>query len=241
MKVVLDESLGIPKRILEEQNVFIRKTNLKKSPSLEAAIGEGRKGFFNQSLKLLKTNMEIEMDTFLESAAQNQSIFYFYDPNVTNGNFLRKISNWNFPDRKLYLVDGANNRAFTLFLLKELQTRSFDEVYQLAGMYDAQKFTITNDLKYQIPSHYLNVKERKQKQYYLLKGNKQTKITKGERLSLIEKVLETIPVKKGVMTSRSGIQLEQQQVEFYQLEENSLPMSSEKIDIFIPHNLRVTE
>ena len=59
------------------------------------------------------------------------------------------------------------------------------------------------------------------------------KITSGNHLELIEKVFDAIPVKRVVMTSRKPIDLDRQGVVYYQLEEKSLPISCDKIDLFI--------
>ena len=233
MKVFIDESLGIPKEWLKGQNVLIRKVRLKKDQTLEEAIEVGKKSFLNQNLSVRKSNIQTEMDEMLQHLHQEKAIFYFYDQHTTNSSFLKRISNWSFPNLKLYLIEGSNNRAFTMFLLKELQSKSFDDVYQLASTFDNQKLTITNDLKYYYPSHYLNLKERNKKQFHLLKGSKQMKITSGNHLELIEKVFDAIPVKRVVMTSRKPIDFDRQGVVYYQLEEKSLPISSDKIDLFI--------
>ena len=59
------------------------------------------------------------------------------------------------------------------------------------------------------------------------------KITSGNHLELIEKVFDAIPVKRVVMTSRKPIDFDHQGVVYYQLEEKSLPISCDKIDLFI--------
>ena len=98
---------------------------------------------------------------------------------------------------------------------KRATVKIIDDVYQLASTFDNQKLTITNDLKYYYPSHYLNLKERNKKQFHLLKGSKQMKITSGNHLELIEKVFDAIPVKRVVMTSRKPIDLDRQGVVYY--------------------------
>ena len=133
MKVFIDESLGIPKEWLKDQNVLIRTMRLKKDQTLEEAIEVGKKSFLNQNLSVRKSNIQTEMDEMLQHLHQEKAIFYFYDQHTTNSSFLKRISNWSFPNLKLYLIEGSNNRAFTMFLLKELQSKSFDDVYQLAS------------------------------------------------------------------------------------------------------------
>ena len=54
MKVFIDESLGIPKEWLKDQNVLIRTIRLKKDQTLEEAIEVGKKEFSQSKLKCKK-------------------------------------------------------------------------------------------------------------------------------------------------------------------------------------------
>lgn len=234
MKILVDETLGIPKQWLQSHDVLIRHMRLKKEVTLEQAIEAGKGSFISRKLAVAKRDIQSEMDEIHSYLGEFGAMFYFYDSNVANEGFLKRISNWNFPNRKLYLIDGSSNRAFTMFLIKELQERSFEEVYELSSHYDQQKFTITNDLKYQVSSHYLQLKEGEKKQYHLLRGTHHTKMTSGQKMDLIGQILEHLPMEDILITARNSLGFIGKELNFYQLEEKSLPISSEKIDIFVP-------
>jgi len=234
MKILVDQSLGLPDSCLEPHGAVVRKTPLKKGESLEDVIEKGKGKVFTKSLSLIKKDLQSEIDEFHKYFHETEQLFYLYDSKVTDSRLIKRISNWNFPNRKLYLVDGSSNRAFAIHLLKELTNHPFEEVYRLSHLCTNQKFTISNDLKYQKSANYLRLKEGKQKTYHLLKGTNHTKITSGQKLELIEKVLATLQGNTFIIASRGTMELPDTKTDFYRLKNEGLPISSDKVDIFIP-------
>lgn len=233
MKIIVDESLGISSELLKSSEAYVRKTKVPSGGSLDEAIVE-KKSKLIKKLKLPAQELMSEYEELLDLFQEAEAIFYIYDAGITNSGIIKRISNWSYPDRKLFLLDGSRNRAFVIFVLAKLKAEPFEEVYQLISRYENQKFTIINDLRYLLPSKYLSVKESKAKKYHLLKGTEQFKVTSGSKDNLMEQLLENIPSEKLIVASREPFKANTDRLEYHQLEKHSLPLSSDKVDIFIP-------
>ncbi|WP_102349118.1 hypothetical protein [Bacillus sp. Marseille-P3661] len=233
MKIIVDESLGLSEKSLLEHDVLTRTPRIKKDLSLEDVIVNEQNRLLARKLDLVKGQRQHELEEIHSYLDQYGDLLYVYDPYLTDGGLLKRISNWSYPNRKLYLLDGSSNRAFTIFLLEKLRDHSFEDVYRICNRYDHLKFTITNDSKYKLPSHYLKLKTSKQKKYHLLKGALHQKIGSGPKSVLFENVLKNIPDGKIYVTARTVVPADNREFAFYKLDPVSLPISSDKIDIFV--------
>lgn len=224
MQVVVDESLGLPDDIVA--NAMIKKAKLKNDSSLTETVHKQSGGIIAKKLALPKRDKESEIEELLN---QFEEILYVYDSFMVNESWLKRMRTWVYPNRKLYLLNGSINRAFTVYFLEKLKEKSFEELYY-SNAHQSKKFTITNDLKYQ--SNYLLLKKIKQKQYHVFDSKNHVKIVSGKKMDLIEQFVK-IP-SEVYIASRRPIVDDNSTVKFFELKKHSLPVCSDQTDIFIP-------
>lgn len=229
MQIIIDESLGMPNEVIE--NAIIKKVELKDDSSLADIVEKDSGGIIAKKLSLKKSDQDSEMEGMIQSLEEYGEILYIYDSFINNDAWLKRIRTWAYPEKKLYLFNGAENRAFTIYLLEQLKESTFEEWYHSSARH-SRKFTITNDIKYQ--SNYLLLKKMKNKQYHLLDSKQQTKITSGKKKDLLEQFM-SIPSKEIYIASRKKIMHNNNAIKFFELKNYSLPVCSDQTDIFIPH------
>lgn len=228
MQVVVDESLGLPSEVVK--GAIIKKAKLKNNASLPVVVQKETGGLIAKRLTLEKRTKELEMEEMTQLLEQHEEILYVYDAHVINEGWLRRLRTWVYPNRKLFLLDGSDNRAFTIYFLEKLKEKSLEELYR-SSPHQNKKFTLTNDSKYQ--SNYLLLKKLKQKQYYLFENKRQVKIVSGKKQDLLEQFL-SLPSRKIYIASRNPISHSNNTVKFYELQKHSLPVCSDQTDIYIP-------
>ncbi|MEQ2527468.1 hypothetical protein EKG37_01900 [Robertmurraya yapensis] len=228
MQIVVDESLGLPIEIVKD--AIIKKARLKNDGSLSMIVQKETGGLIAKRLTLEKKSKELEFEEMMQLLEQHEEILYVYDAHVINEGWLKRLRTWVYPNQKLFLLDGSDNRAFTIYFLEKLKEKSLEELYR-SSPHQNKKFTLTNDSKYQ--SNYLLLKKLKQKQYYLFESKRQIKIVSGKKQDLLEQFL-SIPTREIYIASRSPIEHSHNTVKFYELQKHSLPVCSDQTDIYIP-------
>lgn len=228
MQVIVDESLGLPNEVLEE--AVIRKAKLKNDSSLPEMVQKHKGGVIAKKLTVAKRNKESELEEMIQLLEQYEEILYVYDSFMLDEGLLKRIRTWAYPKRKLFLLNGAENRAFTIYFLEKLKEMLFEELYY-SNHHPTKKFTITNDPKYQ--SGYLLLKRFKHKQFHVFDSRRQTKIVSGRKQDLLEQFIH-LPSAEIYIASRKPIFPDHRSVKYFELQKHSLPVCSDWTDIFIP-------
>lgn len=229
MHIVVDESLGIPVNLVG--SATIRNPKMKKADSINDYITSGKGGIFQRSLPLIKRSLQEELDVVGSILAQHRSVLYIYDAFITDSGVIKRLKNWYFPNEKLYILDGSENRALAVYLILEQQNLADAEDIVLTGNY--KRLTITNNQKYRKSSNYLALKERKFKQYFLFEHNGEKPIVSGSKQGLLDEIAKHNPANMMVMASRTKLDADYKGSSFYQLEGTGLPIQSDVVDILI--------
>lgn len=229
MQVIVDESLGIPQDYLDP-SVIIRKTKLKKDKTLTDYFSKEKQSFFYRTLPVLSRTQEEELEEAGEWFSKHKEILYIYDSFTTDTGVLKRLKNWNFPNNRLITVDGANNRAYVIHLLKSKNER--EELLTLIFM-DTQTFTISSYPNYKKKSKYFKLVRKINKYFYLIDHSSNELIAKGTKEELMDKIDQLYPSKISIIASPRYLNIEKRDSEIYKINEHSLPYSSDNIDILI--------
>lgn len=229
MQIIMDESLGLPEGVAP--NALIKKARLKNDVPLQEIVQRKDSGIFAKKIALLKQNKEMEMEEMGQYLKEYGEILYVYDPFVNDEAWIKRLRTWAYPNQKLYLLNGAENRAFTIYFLEKLKEKPFEELYHSHALSN-KKYTLTNDPRYQ--SSYLVLKNLKYKQFYLFDCINKIKIVSGKKKELLEQFLN-FPAKEIYIASRKPLLPSNEAVKFYELQKYSLPVSADRTDIFIPN------
>jgi hypothetical protein len=229
MHIVVDESLGIPMNLVG--SATIRNPKLKKADSIHDYLTSGKGGMFQRSLPLIKRSLREELDEVGVILEQYRSVLYIYDSFTTDSGVIKRLKNWYFPNEKLYILDGSENRALAVYLMREQHNLADAEDIVFTGNY--KRLTITNNQKYRKASNYLALKERKFKQYFLFEHNGEKPIVSGSKQGLLDEIAKHNPANMMVMASRTKLDADYKGASFYQLEDTGLPIQSDVVDILI--------
>ncbi|MCM3576021.1 hypothetical protein M3172_22900 [Mesobacillus subterraneus] len=229
MHIVVDESLGIPVNLVG--SATIRNPKLKKAASINDYITSGKGGMFQRSLPLIKRTLQEELDEVGAILAQQRSVLYIYDSFTTDSGVIKRLKNWYFPNEKLYILDGSENKALAVYLILEQANLADAEDIVLTGNY--KRLTITNNQKYRKASNYLALNKRKFKQYFLFEHNGEKPIVSGSKQGLLDEIAKHNPANMMVMASRTKLDADYKGSSFYQLEGTGLPIQSDVVDILI--------
>ncbi|MBT2638892.1 hypothetical protein [Bacillus sp. ISL-39] len=229
MHIVVDESLGIPKDITGSATIRISK--LKKADSLHDYISSRKGGIFQRSLPLIKRTLQEEIEEVGALLETHRSVLYIYDAFTTDSGIIKRLKNWYFPNEKLYILDGSENKALAVYLILEQANLADAEEIAFTGNY--KRLTVVNNQKYRKPSNYLALKERKSKQYFLFEHTSEKPLVSGMKQGLLDEILKHNPSDMLIMASRTKLDFECQGASFYQLESTGLPVHSDVVDILI--------
>lgn len=228
MQIIVDESLGLPNEVID--NAIIHKARLKNDSSLQEVVQKDNGGIIAKKLALLKRDKSSEIEELDHYLAEYEEILYVYDPFIHDEGWIKRIRTWAYPNRKLFLLDGVDNRAFTIYFLEKLKEKPFEDLYHSHAVQN-KKYTLTNDPKYQ--SSYLVLKKLKHKQFHLFDGKNKTKVVSGKKKDLLEQFLN-LPANEIYIASRKPVLHSNNRVKFFELQRYSLPVSADRTDIFIP-------
>ncbi|MFD2705552.1 hypothetical protein [Salibacterium lacus] len=127
MLIVLDETIGfssLPFQVENDISYVIKPAKTKKpNQTFEEYVKDQSSTVFSKNLRFSPYSMEDEIE-FFSNVFQHDStadlVIYFYDPSYTNHPVIRRVQNVFQPDRKLYPLPAALNRAETLFIMNQL-------------------------------------------------------------------------------------------------------------------------
>ncbi|MBU8881360.1 hypothetical protein BGM26_20790 [Bacillus sp. FJAT-29790] len=203
---------------------------MKNDFSLEDFLN-GSKKTISRKLPVVKRTLQDELSDIDQWLKEYKEVFYVYDSFITNKEYINRLKNWYFPHHKLITLDGATNKSTAIYLLQKIK----EGERILPSFIPLQRFTITNHLNYISPSNYfkINKKRKVNNKYYLLDSFSKEVLHSGTKEELITKVQEMNQLSPIFMTSREKLDMDLASVSFFQLEEISLPLSSDYIDIFM--------
>ncbi|WNS75989.1 hypothetical protein RRV45_02930 [Bacillus sp. DTU_2020_1000418_1_SI_GHA_SEK_038] len=231
MHIIIDESLGLPESVTE--SAFIRSPKLKKDFPLMDYLN-GSKKTFSQKLPLINRGLQDELEDVDKWLKEYKEVLYVYDSFITSKESINRLKNWYFPSHKLITLDGAINKSAAIYILQRIQEQEEENI--LPSFIPLQRFTITNHSKFHTAPNYLKLKRKKRKKnnkYYLMDSLSKELLLTGPKEELLRKVQEMSQTKSIFIASRENLDIDLASVSFFQLEENSLPLSFDNIDIFI--------
>lgn len=229
MHIVVDESLGIPMILLG--SATIRYPKLKKSDSLKNYMNSGKGGMFNRSLPLIKRTLQEELDYVGNLLETHRSVLYIYDSYTTDSGMIKRLKNWYFPNEKLYILDGSENKALAVYLVTQQDNLADADEIVLTGNY--KRLTVANNPKYRKTSSYLALKGRTSRQYFLFEHSSEKPIASASKQGLLDEIVKHNPSNVMIMASRTMLESVYKEADFYQLESTGLPVHSDVVDILI--------
>jgi hypothetical protein len=223
MYIVVDESLGLPKNLLTE--VHTRPTSLKKDISLSDALEKGKKSWGFRKLPLTYWATEDLLEEVYGWSLRDREVLYIYDEYTTDAGWLRRLQNWFYPNKHLYLVNGTVHRGMALHVLSNRQQIPYLLENTLTG------YVITSNSKYLEERSYLKMGKKKPKKYYLIR-NKVMENSAASIEELVDGIMRKHPLQKWVITSNGDFTSKELNGEYFQLEESALPINSHNIYLY---------
>ncbi|UTE77981.1 hypothetical protein [Rossellomorea sp. KS-H15a] len=223
MFIVVDESLGLPKNLLTE--VHIRPTTLKKGISLSYALEKGKKSWGFGKLPLTMTTTDEMLEEVYGWSMQDREVLYIYDEHTTPAAWVKRLQNWFYPNQHIYLVNGSVNRGLALHLLSNRP--------EIPSLLEGTRteYVITSSSKYLDGRTYLKMGKKKPKKYYLIK-NRVIESTASTVDELVEDIMRKHSSQNWIITSNGEFNQKELKGEYFQLEEDALPISSHNIYLY---------
>ncbi|SFE74147.1 hypothetical protein [Alteribacillus iranensis] len=130
MLVVLDETIGFHSSSFPfgEQTLPVIKPakTKKKDHTYQEYIESESSSLRSKNLHLSTYTLEDEIEFFSDLFSRHKAadpIIYFYDPMYTDHPMIRRLQNMFLPDKRLYPLPAAINRAETFFIVTQLLKR----------------------------------------------------------------------------------------------------------------------